>query len=83
MRRLALAWDVPPGRLRLDAGGINSQATVNDTAASLGEEARQPLLIVSNFDHLPRLKLAYQRAGLDGLHRARLEGRRHLPRRPT
>jgi hypothetical protein len=44
--------------------GINSQATVIDTTAALGINGRQPLLIVSNFYHLPRLKLAYQRAGL-------------------
>jgi vancomycin permeability regulator SanA len=64
MRRLALALGVPSGRLRLDVRGINSQATVNDTVAALGIGSRQPLLIVSNFYHLPRLKLAYQRAGL-------------------
>jgi uncharacterized SAM-binding protein YcdF (DUF218 family) len=64
MRRLALALGVPRDRLRLDVRGINSQATVNDTAAALGIGSGQPLLIVSNFYHLPRLKLAYQRAGL-------------------
>ena len=64
MRRLALALGVPAGRLRLDPGGLNSQDTVNDSAASLGVGRGQPLLIVSDFYHLPRLKLAYQRAGL-------------------
>jgi vancomycin permeability regulator SanA len=64
MRSLAIALGVPSGRLRLDVRGINSQATVNDTAASLGIGSWQPLLIVSNFYHLPRLKLAHQRAGL-------------------
>jgi vancomycin permeability regulator SanA len=64
MRRLAVALGVPPSRLRLDPNGVNSQATVNDTMAALGLGDKIQLLIVSDFYHLPRLKLAYQRAGL-------------------
>ena len=44
---------------------MNTEATVRNTIPLFNEWHSQRVLAVSHFYHLPRVKLAYQRAGLD------------------
>ncbi|HWW62982.1 MAG TPA: YdcF family protein [Thermoanaerobaculia bacterium] len=63
MQRLALTLGVPSSAIVLDPAGINTEATIRNTAAYV---ARRPLrvLAVSDFYHLPRIKMTAQRYGL-------------------
>lgn len=62
MRALALRLGVPAAAIALDRAGLSTEATVRNTTA-LATHAR--VLAVSEFYHLPRIKLAYQRAGCE------------------
>lgn len=64
MSRLAQRLGVPPSAILLDPAGVNTDATAQNTRALLrGQHMR--VLAVSHFYHLPRIKLAFQRAGLE------------------
>ncbi len=62
MKRMAVSLGVSQADIALDTAGFNTQATVRNTV-SLSSHPR--VLVVSHFYHLPRVKLAYQRAGWD------------------
>ena len=62
MRTMALGLGVPTTAITLDREGLNTEATVRNTTA-LATQRR--VLAVSEFYHLPRIKLAYQRAGCE------------------
>ena len=47
----------------MDKAGLNTQATVKNTEAMLRQWRATRVLVVSHAYHLPRIKLAYQRAG--------------------
>ena len=63
MRDMAVAAGVPEERVVIDSNGVNTTATVADTVPFFGEDGRTRILAVSQYYHLPRIKLAYQRAG--------------------
>jgi uncharacterized SAM-binding protein YcdF (DUF218 family) len=65
MRGWAIAHGVPEQDILLDPNGVNTDATVRDTAAMFAQEGISRVLVVSHFYHLPRIKLAYQKAGYD------------------
>jgi vancomycin permeability regulator SanA len=65
MRDLAISQGVPAGAIVVDPGGVNTQASVDDTSAMFRERGLERVLAVSQFYHLPRIKLAYARAGWD------------------
>jgi vancomycin permeability regulator SanA len=65
MRRLATDWGVPPEAIVLDEAGVNTDATVKNTASLFASWNVRRVLVVSHAYHLPRVKLAYQRAGWD------------------
>ena len=65
MRAMAISFGVPASRISVDPVGINTEATVRDTVAMLSKGNSGSVAVVSDFFHLPRIKLAYQRAGLD------------------
>lgn len=67
MRRLAERRGVPASALLLDFGGLNTGATVRDTAPMLRARDLRQVIAVSDFYHLPRVKLAYASAGLEVL----------------
>jgi vancomycin permeability regulator SanA len=67
MRDMAEERGVPPGRIVIDSNGVNTTATVADTVPFFGREGWRRILAVSQFYHLPRVKMAYQRAGWDVL----------------
>jgi vancomycin permeability regulator SanA len=65
MRNLAVTLGVPESAITLDRDGVNTAATVRNSARIV-EELRAPrVLAVSHFYHLPRIKLEFQRAGLE------------------
>ena len=65
MRSLALGFGVPASAIELDPKGFNTEATVRDTVPVLRAGGARQVAVVSDFFHLPRVKLAYQRVGYD------------------
>ena len=65
MRTLAMGFGVPASAITLDPTGFNTDSTVRDTVPMLRAGGYRSLAVVSDFFHLPRVKLAYQRAGYD------------------
>ncbi len=63
MRDMAVEAGVPRNRVVVDSNGISTNATVADTVPFFGEDGWTRILAVSQYYHLPRVKLAYQRAG--------------------
>lgn len=67
MRDMAVEDGVPAERVVVDSCGVNTNETVAGTVPFFGEEGWTRILAVSQYYHLPRIKLAYQRAGWDVL----------------
>ena len=67
MRSLALQQGVPSSAVLCDYQGVNTAATVRDTVPLLRARKLRRVIVVSDFYHLPRLKLAYASAGFDVL----------------
>ena len=65
MRRYAIARGVRAEDIFIDQRGLNTEATVRNTIPLLNQMHAKRVLAVSHFYHLPRVKLAYQRAGVD------------------
>lgn len=63
MRDLAIELGVPSNAIDLDREGLNTQATVANLVQTTGLSPRPRVLAVSNFYHLPRIKLCFRRAG--------------------
>ncbi len=63
MRKLALRLGVPDEAILLDPDGLNTRATVANTAALFEKMGIKRVIAVSHFYHLPRVKLAYRSAG--------------------
>jgi vancomycin permeability regulator SanA len=65
MRDMAAEAGVPREDVIVDSNGVNTEATVRDSIPFFASEPRSRVLAVSQCYHLPRIKLAYQRAGWD------------------
>jgi len=65
MRRLAVRLGVRAEDIVADPAGLNTQATVRHTEVLFHQLHASRVLVVSHFYHLPRIKLAYQRAGCE------------------
>jgi len=65
MRRYAVNHGVRAEDIFTDANGLNTEATVRNTIPLFRQWHATRVLAVSHFYHLPRIKLTYQRAGLD------------------
>jgi uncharacterized SAM-binding protein YcdF (DUF218 family) len=65
MRRMAVSLGVRLADILLDRAGLNTEATVRNTRELLRQVDNPRVLVVSHFYHLPRIKLAFQRAGLE------------------
>jgi len=65
MRALAIGFGVPATAIDVDPRGVNTAATARDTVPMLRAAGDRRVAVVSDFFHLPRVKLAYQRLGLD------------------
>ncbi|HEY4263539.1 MAG TPA: YdcF family protein [Schlesneria sp.] len=63
MRNLAMELGVPAEAIELDREGLNTQATVHNLIARYDGHGPKPrVLAVSNFYHLPRIKLCFRRS---------------------
>lgn len=68
MKRLAIdIGGVPESAILVDRHGLDTRSTVANTCRILGENGPRRILAVSHFYHLPRIKMTFQRAGLDAL----------------
>jgi len=65
MRGYALKQGVRAEDIFIDNLGVNTEATVRDTVPLFQQWHARRVLAVSHFYHLPRVKLAYQRAGVE------------------
>lgn len=65
MRHYALAHGVAAEDVFIDNQGVNTEATVRNTSPLFQQWHARRVLVVSHFYHLPRIKLAYQRAGVE------------------
>jgi len=63
MRRMAMDLGVPDQDILVDTDGLNTQATVRNTVPVFEALGVGKVLAVSHFYHLPRIKMAYERAG--------------------
>lgn len=63
MRDRAMALGVPADAIVLDAEGANTDRTVANTVAMFEADGTRTVLVVSQFYHLPRIKMAYRAAG--------------------
>jgi len=60
MKRYALAQGVPASAIIIDNKGDNTDLSVTDTVAYFKEHGITKVLAVSQFYHLPRIKMAYR-----------------------
>jgi len=67
MKRLAMENGVDEADILIDRDGFNTQATVDRSIPQLRTAGLSRVLAVSHSYHLPRIKLCYQRGGLDVL----------------
>lgn len=81
MQRLAVSMGVPRSRILVDRQGLTTHDTVQNSVPLLKKIGAVRVLAVSHFYHLPRIKLAYQRAGLD-VYTVPARETRHLRRMP-
>jgi uncharacterized SAM-binding protein YcdF (DUF218 family) len=65
MKRMAMGLGVPESAIILDEMGVNTQATIDNTIPILRRTGARRVMAVSNFYHLPRIKMTYQREGWD------------------
>jgi uncharacterized SAM-binding protein YcdF (DUF218 family) len=65
MRRYAVARGVPDSAIVRDQDGLSTQHTVDNTAPGFRQHGQTRILAVSQWYHLPRIKLAYARAGIN------------------
>lgn len=65
MKRWAVAKGVPARAILLDHAGRNTDASVRNTGELFERHGIRRVLAVSQFYHLPRIKLAYRAAGRD------------------
>jgi vancomycin permeability regulator SanA len=65
MRNYALRHGVRAEDVFLDDAGWNTESTVQNTVPLFRQWQAQRILVVSHFYHLPRIKMAYQRAGVE------------------
>lgn len=63
MQRYAVELGVPPERILIDREGLSTRATVSNSLPIIRENKFRRVLAVSNYYHLPRIKLCFQRAG--------------------
>ena len=62
MRRYAVENGVPDSAILLDEHGLSTQATVDNTVELFAQRGYTRVLAVSQFFHLPRIKMTYLRA---------------------
>lgn len=82
MRRLAVSQGVPDAAILVDRDGLDTRATAHNTCVMFRRLGVHRVLAVSHFFHLPRVKMAYQRAGQEVYTVPADEGRYPLAQTP-
>ena len=70
MRAYLLRQGVPEAAIVLDRGGVNTRATAADTARWMRTRGLSRVLVVSQFYHLSRSRLAFERCGVRTIYTA-------------
>ena len=65
MRTYALGRGIPESAMVLDGKGLNTERTAENSAGIFAERGIKSAVVVSHWWHLPRIKLACERAGLE------------------
>ncbi|MCL4401836.1 MAG: YdcF family protein [Acidobacteria bacterium] len=65
MRRFALRQGIPDRAILLDRNGLDTRATVRNTATIFRQRHIRRVIAVSQFFHLPRIKMTYLCSGYD------------------
>ena len=65
MRRLAISMGVPDEDILVDAHGLSTQSTADNSTQIFEEHGFTRVLAVSHFYHMPRIKLCFRRAGVN------------------
>lgn len=65
MRRMAVGLGVKESDIILDLRGVSTQATVRNTVPIFEQFGFRRVLAVSHYFHLPRIKMTYQRRGVE------------------
>jgi vancomycin permeability regulator SanA len=65
MQALAIARGIPGSAIVCDCMGLNTHATVDHVAELAHARGYRSVMAVSHFYHLPRVKLAFDRAGIE------------------
>lgn len=63
MRERAIELGVPESAITRDPGGVDTDHTAADTARMFEATGASKILVVSQFYHLPRIKMAYRAVG--------------------
>ena len=64
------ARGVPPGKIIADSHGVTTEVSAINTAAILRSHGWSSALVVSQYFHIPRAKLALERAGVSEVYSA-------------
>ncbi len=64
MKRYLVENGVPEGRIYADSGGANTYLTARNAARMMRENGWQSAMVVSQYFHVPRMRLAVQRSGV-------------------
>lgn len=64
MKRYLVENGVPEGRIHVDSGGANTYLTARNAARMMGERGWQSAMVVSQYFHVPRTRLAVKRSGV-------------------
>lgn len=81
MRSRAIELGVPDEAILVDHDGVNTDSTVRNTIGLLRLHGLSRVLVVSQFYHLPRIKMAYRAAGLH-VRTVPAEGSRPIAKTP-
>ncbi|HEY9285921.1 MAG TPA: YdcF family protein [Pyrinomonadaceae bacterium] len=64
MKRYLVENGVPDGRVHVDSGGATTHLTARNAARMMGENGWRSAMVVSQYFHVPRMRLAVKRAGV-------------------
>ena len=78
MRTYLMRQGVPEGAIVLDRGGVNTGATAAEASQWMRARGVSRVLLVSQFYHMSRSRLAFERCGVGTIYTA--HGRRFSPR---
>ena len=75
MKRMAVSLGVQERDVLLDHAGLNTALTIRNTEKMFHALRPGRVMVVSHFYHLPRIKMAYARAGREVVQQVRAVGR--------